>query len=72
MISETELLSTTDAQVWAQQFMLMLEENPAAVVDESLMISWFSNAMMTMHDRTREKYEMVNRHNVTMDWILRD
>ena len=41
-----------DAKAWAEFFMKTKEENnwSLADIDESLMIGWFANAMMAMHD----------------------
>lgn len=36
-----------DAQVWAKFFM---ETHPDCGLDEGMMIAWFANAMMAMHD----------------------
>ena len=39
-----------DAQTWARFFMQTIKEKPSIVIDEELMIGWFANAMMAMHD----------------------
>ena len=39
-----KLLSTTDAQVWAQEFMKVYDDL-VIVIDEGLMIGWFANAI---------------------------
>lgn len=44
MINEHELLSTTDAKVWAQEFMRLFGDRREDI-DEGLMIGWFANAM---------------------------
>ena len=36
-----------DAQAWARFF---LKQNPDSPHDEDMMIGWFANAMMAMHD----------------------
>jgi hypothetical protein len=36
-----------DAQAWAKFFM---ECNPDSNIPEDLMVTWFANAMMAMHD----------------------
>lgn len=36
-----------DAQVWAQFF---CRQHPDCGLDEGMMIGWFANAMMAMHD----------------------
>ncbi len=47
---DTSIHTNPDASAWAKFFMKTQEENPAAVIDETLMVAWFSNAMMAMHD----------------------
>jgi hypothetical protein len=42
-----------DAQEWAKFFMRVYKENPDMVIDEGLMIGWFANAMMAMHDHLK-------------------
>ena len=39
-----------DAVVWAKFFMETMKNNPDYKIDEEIMIGWFSNAMMAMHD----------------------
>jgi hypothetical protein len=39
-----------DARAWAAFFMKC---NPHSTVDEEMMVSWFANAMMAMHDHMR-------------------
>ena len=39
-----------DAQAWAKFFIETINKNPDYVIDEEIMIGWFSNAMMAMHD----------------------
>lgn len=46
MPTELELLSTTDAQVWAQEFLRLFGERRDDL-DEGLMVSWFANAIET-------------------------
>jgi hypothetical protein len=46
-----------NAAVWAEFFMETLKENPDLEIDEGLMISWFANAMMAMHDHIYSKLE---------------
>lgn len=41
--------SNPDARAWAKFFMKTIDENEV-VIDEELMIGWFANAMMAMHD----------------------
>lgn len=39
-----------DARAWAKFFM---ECNPGINIEEDMMIGWFANAMMAMHDHLR-------------------
>jgi len=45
------------ARAWAEFFMKTLKENPDLEIDEDLMIFWFANAMMAMHDHVYDKLE---------------
>lgn len=67
----TNLNDTTDALVWAKEFMKTLE-NPDVELDEEMMLSWFANAIMAGYDEARRKYEMVNAHEVLMRLVLGD
>ena len=55
-IDQIDLVKTqdVDAQKWAQSFMQTITEHKIEI-DESLMISWFANAIMVMHDRLHHK-----------------
>lgn len=63
---------STDAQVWAKEFIDRIKEEPALATDEGTMICWFANAIMAGYDEARRKYEMVNAHEVTMRHVLGD
>jgi hypothetical protein len=39
-----------DARAWAKFFIETVNKDPNYVIDEEIMIAWFSNAMMAMHD----------------------
>ena len=61
-----ELLSTTDAMVWAQEFCNMFHgymvmkdgtpQSPMLTVDEGLMVGWFANAIMTGYHEGSQKF----------------
>lgn len=36
---------STDAQVWAKEFVNHVSQNPAIATDEGAMIGWFANAI---------------------------
>jgi hypothetical protein len=46
MPNTLDLLSTTDAQKWAQEFMRLFGDKRDEI-DEGLMIAWFANAIET-------------------------
>lgn len=50
MSYDTSIHTNPDAQAWAKFFMETMRKNPSMVIDEELMIGWFSNSMMAMHD----------------------
>lgn len=45
VVNEKLLLSSADAQVWAKEFMKLVQFG--VEIDEGLMMSWFANAMLT-------------------------
>lgn len=67
-----DLNSTTDAQVWAEEFMSIWRNEPIDTMDVELMTTWFANAIMAGYDEARRKYEMVNAHEITMRHVLGD
>lgn len=49
------LNDTTDAAVWAREWLKTIKENPSIPTDEGAMIAWFANAIMAGYDsRWRE------------------
>lgn len=50
---DTSIHTNPDAMAWAKLFIKITEENPDVVIDEALMLAWFSNAMMAMHDHLK-------------------
>ncbi|URQ04629.1 hypothetical protein SEA_EMMA1919_11 [Streptomyces phage Emma1919] len=64
--------STTDAQVWAEEFISRIKDNPEIATDEGTMLGWFANAIMAGYDEARRKYEMTNAHEATMRHVLGD
>jgi len=49
---EADIHSTPDAKIWAKYFMEIKGKNNWKIedIDEELMLGWFANAMMAMHD----------------------
>lgn len=60
----------TDARVWAREFMKIWQNEPIDILDEEMMVGWFANAIMTGYDVARQKYEMVNAHEILMRHVL--
>lgn len=58
---EVNLHSTTDARVWASEFMrIIVKSESPVIIDEGLMLGWFANAMMAGYDQAkREEPETV-------------
>ena len=55
-MSDVNLLETTDAAVWAKEFIrLHGDKRP----DEGLMISWFSNLWAATHDPLADEIEQL-------------
>ena len=46
-MDEIDLHATTDAMIWAEEFVRLKNENNWSLedIDEGLMVSWFANAM---------------------------
>lgn len=49
-MSEVNLNITTDAQVWADEWLRIIAENPTIPTSRDAMITWFSNAIMVGYD----------------------
>jgi hypothetical protein len=64
--------NSTDAQVWAEEFIKRVQNDPTLALDEGTMIGWFANAIMAGYDEARRKYEMTNAHEATMRHVLGD
>lgn len=61
-----DFVHSTDAQVWAREFMKIWQNEPIDILDEDLMLGWFASAIMAGYDEARRKYEMVNLHEFLM------
>ncbi|QZE11379.1 hypothetical protein SEA_JADA_9 [Streptomyces phage Jada] len=71
-MADTFDTSTTDARVWAEEFVSRIKDNPEIATDEGTMLGWFANAIMAGYDEARRKYEMTNAHEATMRHVLGD
>ena len=57
MSYDMKIHSNPDAQAWAKFFIQTKEEKSWQIkdIDESLMLAWFANAMMAMHDHLKSQ-----------------
>jgi len=66
--------SNPDAQAWAKFFMKTVKEQGWNIehIDEGLMVGWFANAMMAMHDHVKREFVGLTDEEVhqTLDDIL--
>ena len=46
-----ELMGEFDAKIWAKEFIKVIKNNPDIIIDEDLMLGWFTNAIMAGYDR---------------------
>ena len=45
--NDNDLLSTTDAAVWADRFVKLAYENPSLATDSQALLAWFAGAIET-------------------------
>lgn len=45
--NDNDLFDTTDAQAWAERFVLRVTADPSIATDVGTMIAWFAGAMQT-------------------------
>jgi hypothetical protein len=53
--NELTVPNTTDARVWARDWLRTIAEHPDIPTDEGTMIGWFANAIMAGHDDATRK-----------------
>ncbi len=53
----TQLLDTTDAVIWADEWLKTIEKHPHISTDKGTMIGWFANAIMAGYDAGRRAVE---------------
>ncbi len=58
---DMKIHSNPDAQAWAKFFIHTKEKASWQIedIDESLMLAWFANAMMAMHDHLKSQHTWV-------------
>lgn len=50
-----DLHQTTDARVWAKEWLKTVKTHPVIASDEEAMVGWFSNAIMAGYDGACKK-----------------
>lgn len=62
---DIKIHSNPDAQAWAKFFIQTKEEESWRIedIDEPLMLAWFANAMMAMHDHLKSQRTWVGLTN---------
>ena len=77
---DMKIHSNPDAQAWAKFFIQTKEKASWQIedIDESLMLGWFANAMMAMHDSQRtwvgltdSQRKEIERQSVYVDGAIR-
>jgi hypothetical protein len=56
-----DLSNTTDAMVWAEEFVRICREHKIDPLDESFMVGWFANAMRAQEAKNAAEPEAVLR-----------
>lgn len=66
---ERSIHNNPDAQAWAKFFIDTIAEQSLRIedIDEALMIGWFANAMMAMHDHTKRAVSETHKW-VGLNW----
>ena len=63
-MNDINLLATTDAKVWAEEFMRM---HGYKLPDEGLMIAWFANMWAATHDPMLAEIERLEIENAKLN-----
>lgn len=50
------LYSTTDAAIWAQEYMKVVRQRPDLAFDEGFILTWFANAIETAKNHAERSY----------------
>ena len=54
-MKKVNLNQTTDARIWAKEWLKTIKKNPSIPTDEGTMIGWFANAIMAGYDAAKRK-----------------
>ena len=70
---DMKIHSNPNAQAWAKFFIQTKEEKSLRIedIDESLMLAWFANAMMAMHDHLESQRTWVGLTVEEIEYVWR-
>jgi len=57
-MNSEDLIETSDAKVWAKEWLKAIGENPSIPTNEAAMVEWFENAIMAGYDSCYHKYKL--------------
>lgn len=69
---QQRLYATTDASVWAKEFMSNFGGDRLVEIDEGLMIGWFANAIENAKAHERRRHEGVPKMDGTDEFRVDD
>jgi hypothetical protein len=71
---DIKIHTNPDAQAWAKFFIQTKEEKSWRIegIDEPLMLAWFANAMMAMHDYIKSQRTWVGLADKEIDSFFED
>jgi len=61
MKAKINLCGEFDAQVWTNEWIRIIKDNPSIPTDRDTMLGWFANAIMAGYDRARREVEHEKR-----------
>lgn len=56
-IAKSQLPASTDARVWATEWLETISKNPSIPTDKETMVTWFSNAIMAGYDEAKREFK---------------
>jgi hypothetical protein len=54
-MKKINLTQTTDARIWAKEWLKTIKKHPEIPKDEGTMIGWFANSLMAGYDSAMRK-----------------
>jgi hypothetical protein len=57
----SQLASTSNAEVWADEFLKAMESNPSIATNRESMIGWFANAIMAGRDESERERNLLDQ-----------